>query len=575
MIEEKRVEFEEKLAEKIDQMRKDLTKLLRRVRDDFARYGDYDQVKKYCDDLKYVHNRVTMLQKEIDWINNEEMLFKFNQSLFPDMADINTHLEPYTKLYQIAYKWQRAEKKYMDGNFNLDGDKIDAETEEYFKELYKLQKLFKNRIKAQKQAEAEEKHVPLSVLWDEDNMDTVPPSLKICNTALQSLSEFRNHLNFVSIMCNPGLNDRHWEQMSEICGFDIKPNAGTSLRKLLAAGLEPYMIEFENVSMAASKEHALEVSVTKMQDEWENSKLQTHQYKDTPVKILASVEEIQLLLEDHIQKTQTMKGSPFVRPHEAKVKAWEESLLRAQMTLEEWLKVQANWMYLEPVFSSEDIQAQMPEEGRLFKKVDATWRAIMAELGTQVNAVEMASKPGLYEKLCDLTALQDKIMKGLNAYLEKKRLYFPRFFFLSNDEMLEILAETKDPNKVQPHLKKCFEGINRLQLDSELVVHAMFSAEKERVGFSKPVDTVEAKGCVEKWLLNVESMMVQSLRDVVTQSRDAYVLTPRSDWVTKWPGQIVLCTGQIYWTSEVHEAIVTSLANYLDRLNVRGVQIIK
>lgn len=327
-------------------------------------------------------------------------------------------------------------------------------------------------------------------------------------------------------------------------------------------------LRFENVSMSASKEHALETSVTKMQDEWENSKLSTHQYKDTPVKILASVEEIQLLLEDHIQKTQTMKGSPFVRPHEAKVKAWEESLLRAQMTLEEWLKVQANWMYLEPVFSSEDIQAQMPEEGRLFKKVDATWRSIMAELGTQVNAVEMASKPGLYEKLCDLTALQDKIMKGLNAYLEKKRLYFPRFFFLSNDEMLEILAETKDPNKVQPHLKKCFEGINRLQLDAELVVHAMFSAEGERVMFSRPVDTVEAKGCVEKWLLNVEKTMVQSLKDVVTSSRDAYVLTPRADWVTKWPGQVVLCTSQVYWTMEVHEAIVTSLTNYLDRLNV-------
>ena len=54
MIEDKKVEFEERLAAKILEMRRDLTKLLRRVRDDFSRYGDYDKVPTYCEVMRRI-----------------------------------------------------------------------------------------------------------------------------------------------------------------------------------------------------------------------------------------------------------------------------------------------------------------------------------------------------------------------------------------------------------------------------------------------------------------------------------------------------------------------------------------
>uniref|UniRef100_A0A8C0PMX6 Dynein axonemal heavy chain 12 n=1 Tax=Canis lupus familiaris TaxID=9615 RepID=A0A8C0PMX6_CANLF len=522
---------ENELIAKREKLILEIEKESRRM-EEFTEFAELDHMQQYVADVRQLQKRIQESEEAVQFINKEEELFKWELTKYPELDKLKVNIEPYQKFFNLVLKWQRTEKRWMDGGFlDLNGESMEADVDEFSREIFKTLKFF--QMKQKKELQEKRKAAKRRSLGEE-RIEEEPkenPTITMC------------------------MRTRHWKQISEIVGYDLTPDSGTTLRKILKLNLTPYLEKFEVISAGASKEFSLEKAMHTMIGTWDDIAFHVSPYRDTGVSILSSVDEIQALLDDQIIKTQTMRGSPFIKPFEKEIKAWEDRLIRIQETIDEWLKVQAQWLYLEPIFCSEDIMQQMPEEGRQFQTVDRHWRDIMKFCVKDPKVLAATSLTGLLEKLQNCNELLDKIMKGLNAYLEKKRLFFPRFFFLSNDEMLEILSETKDPLRVQPHLKKCFEGIAKLEFLPNLDIKAMYSSEGERVELIALISTSAARGAVEKWLIQLEDLMLRSIHDVIAAARLAYPESIRKDWVREWPGQVVLCVSQMFWTSETQEVI--------------------
>uniref|UniRef100_A0A4X1VFN7 Dynein axonemal heavy chain 3 n=1 Tax=Sus scrofa TaxID=9823 RepID=A0A4X1VFN7_PIG len=508
-----------------------------------------EEMKNNVEKLNELSKNLDQALVEFELINKEEELLEKDKSTFPLLQTLITNKVPYEQLWVTTYEFSIKSEEWMNGPlFLLNAEEITEEVGNMWRTMYKLTK----------------------------TLADVPAPRRLAENVKIKIDKFKQHIPILSISCNPGMKDRHWQQISEIVGYEIKPTETTSLSNMLEIGFGKFIEKLEPIGAAASKEYSLEKNLEKMKLDWASMTFNFVKYRDTDTSILCSVDDIQLLLDDHVIKTQTMCGSPFIKPIEAECRKWEEKLVRVQEILDAWLKCQATWLYLEPIFSSEDIIAQMPEEGRKFAIVDSYWKSLMSQAVKDTRVLMAADQPRMAERLQEANLLLEDIQKGLNDYLEKKRLFFPRFFFLSNDELLEILSETKDPLRVQPHLKKCFEGIAKLEFTYNLEIVGMISSEKEVVPFKQKIYPAQAKGMVEKWLQQVEQMMLASMREVIRLGIEAYAQVPRNQWVLQWPGQVVICVSSIFWTQEVSQALVEkTLPDFLKKSNDQIAQIVQ
>jgi dynein heavy chain len=185
-----------------------------------------------------------------------------------------------------------------------------------------------------------------------------------------------------------------------------------------------------------------------MKDEMKVFTIEQSDYKGITY-VVKGYDNINQILDDQIVTTQEMLGSSFMKGKlKTDSKGWEEKLRKMSELAEEMLKTQRAWMYLEPIFSSGDIMMTMPVEGKMFNEVDLLWKNTMKSIEEEPGLIDLADKENIVTSFKEANKKLDRIQKSLSDYLEQKRLVFARFFFLADADLLQILAQTKNPRLV-------------------------------------------------------------------------------------------------------------------------------
>uniref|UniRef100_A0A3P8NTX1 Dynein axonemal heavy chain 11 n=1 Tax=Astatotilapia calliptera TaxID=8154 RepID=A0A3P8NTX1_ASTCA len=385
-------------------------------------------------------------------------------------------------------------------------------------------------------------------------------------------------LRAVNELQNSAVRERHWQQLMNTTGVRFVMGEGTTLGDLLELQLHRVEDEVKNIVDKAVKEMAIEKVLAEITQTWSIMSLSYETHASTGTPLLKADENLIETLEDNQVQLQNILMSKYIEYFQAEVSGWQRKLMVADLVISSWMSVQRTWAHLNSIFTnSHDIRCQLANDAERFQGIHTDFQSLMTEVVQNSNVVDVTNKPGFLESLETLQQRLSLCEKALAEYLETKRLTFPRFYFVSASDLLEIVSKGTQPRQVTRHLLKLFDNIADLRFkdsdqaegrgeEGEAVAIGMYSREGEYVSFSEPC---VCEGQAECWLSALETTMRCTVRKEIQEAVAAYEDKPRDQWLFDYPAQVGLTGSQVWWATDVgiafervEEGFETALKDY-------------
>ncbi|KAL9108457.1 MAG: hypothetical protein Q9227_006791 [Pyrenula ochraceoflavens] len=377
----------------------------------------------------------------------------------------------------------------------------------------------------------------------------------------------RQHLKSNSLLADlksEAIRERHWSKIFKTLrpGKRYSPTSMT-LGDVWDLQLGSTEATIRDVIVQAQGELALEEFLKQVRDTWQNYFLDLVSYQNK-CRLIRGWDDLFTKCSEHLNSLQAMRHSPYYKEFEEDASSWEDKLNRIHVLFDVWIEVQRQWVYLEGVFSgSTDIKHLLPLESSRFQNINSEFFAVMKKVYKSPLVLDVLGISGVQKSLERLAELLNKIQKALGEYLERERLSFPRFYFVGDEDLLEIIGNSNDTDRVAKHFKKMFAGLSGLKTDENNCILSITSKEGEEVPLRKEVSLVRTPK-INDWLTALEQSMKVTLAELLAEAIEHFEsifkapnldITAFSEYLEKFPAQIVVLATQVVWTSATQQSL--------------------
>lgn len=408
------------------------------------------------------------------------------------------------------------------------------------------------------------------------SMQLLLSGLKSCHFAVRKFSAFDklqsrirgilNSFNLLADLKGEHIMDRHWKQIFGFIGVKVARPEQISVGDVLDINLDLYGTALRDIIKQAHQEGILTDNLNSISQEWEVTVFETVDYNGN-YRLVKNWKSLFELCDSHLGTLASMRASATLNHLDKEIDNLEQRLSNFLGLLEIWLEVQRQWVYLDGIFRANDeIQVSLPLESSRFSNITLEFRALLKKISIEPIAIQVLEIKGIVPILEKLLGSINLTIKGLTEYLDKQRDLFPRFFFVGDQDLLDLMGCKRQPERVNKHLMHMFPGIQALQFSNDgLALSGFTSSQGESITLLNSISLTSVPDMTQVMCLFEKEMRltvshiiceaVENMKNLLTSTsgdlQEMFLLSLRET-----PCQALLVAMQVCFTEGIADCIL-------------------